>query len=275
MKPNFLIIGAMKCGTTSLSAYLRQHPDIFVPDPKDIYFFSNDEIYAKGWDWYISHFKDADACTAIGEGTDNYSKKWEFPNTAKRIKKHLPDTKLIYITRNPIRQIESAWSHLCVMNGERLPFEEAIFQRKFYIDNCRYLNQVNVYRELYPEHNIKVLFLEDLIRYTDAVLEDVFRFLGVRADYKIQDKSARNTRAGRYGDRLFTQYIRKIPGTENLVNYIPENLKSVSRPFFKWHMKHRPEWKTVKKKFIDIIREETIDFLTAYGKPKTYWNLES
>ena len=52
MKPNFLVIGAMKCGTTSLCSLLDQHPDIFMSNPKETYFFSNDEVYQKGLKCY-------------------------------------------------------------------------------------------------------------------------------------------------------------------------------------------------------------------------------
>ena len=79
MKPNFLVIGAMKCGTTSLCSLLGQHPDIFMSNPKETYFFSNDEVYQRGSSWYESIFLGSENKIAIGEGSTNYSKKYIFP----------------------------------------------------------------------------------------------------------------------------------------------------------------------------------------------------
>jgi len=273
--PTFLVIGAMKCGTTSLCAYLRQHPEVYVPEQKDVYFFSNDNIYAKGWDWYLQQLKEGIGCKQIGEGTDNYSKIAEFPNAAKRIKRHVPHAKLLYIVRNPIQQIESAWAHMKVMNGESLPFESAIFSRNFYVDNCRYLRQINVYRELYDERSIKVIFLEDMIEDIDRVMKDVFDFLGVDSSFEINDRDPENIREGRYGDRWIVRWLKNHFETQNLFRNIPRSIRDSFRPIFKWRMKNKPVWNPdAKKQFLNIITGETKDFLTTYSKPDDFWILE-
>ena len=275
MKPTFLIIGAMKCGTTSLCAYLRQHPEIFIPSHKDIYFFSNDDVYSKGWDWYIQHFEEGKGCKAIGEGTDNYSKVWEFPHSSKRIKKHLPSAKIIYIVRNPIRQIESAWAHMKLMNGESLSFGQAIFHRKFYIDNCRYLKQINIYRKIYNDKNIRVLFLEDLVNDEEKTLRSLFEFVGVDSFFKVSDTAPRNTRKDKYGDRPVTKALKKIPGIDNLSYIFPDWVWGKIKPLFKWRMNNTPEWEQANKiRFIDLIENETHEFLSLYGKPQNFWSLD-
>ncbi len=80
MIPNYLVIGASKCGTSSLCRLLGQHPDMFMSTPKEPNFFCYDHVYEKGWAWYESLFDRADGKLAIGEGTTQYSQRtvWRF-----------------------------------------------------------------------------------------------------------------------------------------------------------------------------------------------------
>ena len=107
MRPNFLLIGSQKCGTSTWWEILRRHPQIFMSAAKELDFFSHDYIYDRGWAWYETLFSGADGKLAIGEGSTAYTRKARFPETSCRIARHLPDAKLIYIVRNPIARIES------------------------------------------------------------------------------------------------------------------------------------------------------------------------
>lgn len=80
MTPNYLVIGASKCATSSLCANLGQHPDVFMTHPKEPSFFSHDPIYARGWDWYLSLFEDAGDVSARGEGSTSYTKAFAHPH---------------------------------------------------------------------------------------------------------------------------------------------------------------------------------------------------
>lgn len=85
MLPNFLVIGAMKSGTTNLCHQMSLHPEIFFSEPKEPCFFSNDDRWQKGLSWYEVHFDAVITEKAIGEGSVNYSKLMEFPRSAERI----------------------------------------------------------------------------------------------------------------------------------------------------------------------------------------------
>ena len=91
MRPNFLIIGAMKCATTTLWETLRRHPQIFMDPEKELAFFSQDDRFARGWAWYEAKFSEANGKLAIGEATTSYTQKVIFPNASQRIAKHLPE----------------------------------------------------------------------------------------------------------------------------------------------------------------------------------------
>lgn len=275
-QPNFLIIGAMKCATTSLCAYLRQHPDIFVADPKDIYFFSNDEFYEKGWEWYVIKFQGVTDEKAIGEGTDNYSKQYEFPAAPSRINKHLPDAKLIYIVRNPVNQVMSTWVHLNVMNGLNTPFNKALLERKLFFDNCNYLKQINAYYDFFPKEKIQVCFFEDMIGDLQGFLANRFDFLEVDPTFHVPDLEARNTKERRFGDRLVTRGLRKIPCAQDLLGKSPSGIKNIFRPLFQWRHSKNPTWnKATANKFLEKLGEPTCEFLTQHGKAKDYWDIRN
>ena len=91
MHPNFMIIGPPKCGSTSLHFYLGQHHEVFVSEPKETSFFTDD--YDKGIVFYENYFKKAGDSIAIGEATPTYS---FLPFVSARIKKHYPNTKFIF-----------------------------------------------------------------------------------------------------------------------------------------------------------------------------------
>ena len=70
--PNFLVIGAMKAGTTSLFHYLRDHPQVFLPEEKELYFFTEEDNWHRGLEWYRSRFRGAGDAKAVGEASVGY-----------------------------------------------------------------------------------------------------------------------------------------------------------------------------------------------------------
>ncbi|MEM6898341.1 MAG: sulfotransferase domain-containing protein [Pseudomonadota bacterium] len=106
--PTFIIIGAMKCGTTSLHSYLDRHPDTSMSDPKEVDFFSGSNS-DKSVEWYASLF-DPDK-PVRGEASQDYSKGHHplYKGAPERMKALIPDVKLIYLVRDPI---ERYFSHI-------------------------------------------------------------------------------------------------------------------------------------------------------------------
>ena len=138
MKPSFLVIGAQKCATSSLCDMLGRHPDVFTPDPREPNFFSHADVWRQGWDWYESLFAGAEGVKAIGEGSTAYTMQARYPETAPRIARHLPEARLIYIVRDPLERMVSHWMHMRARgNREKLPFNEAVRNDSWYLDNDR------------------------------------------------------------------------------------------------------------------------------------------
>ena len=108
--PNFIIIGAAKSATTTLSALLQQHPDVFMSKPKEPKFFGRN--YNKGWIWYASRFAAGQNMLLRGEGSTMYTSLLAtYRFTPALMYQYLPDLKLVYIVRDPLDRIVSQWRH--------------------------------------------------------------------------------------------------------------------------------------------------------------------
>lgn len=133
--PDFIIIGAQRCGTTSLFQYLCQHPEVYPSIPKEVHYFSNN--YQKGINWYRSHFPLRSQKLKIisknnggfitGEATPYYL---SHPHAPKRAAKVVPNARLIVLLRDPVRRAYSHYFHEVNMGIETLPFEEAIHKEE-------------------------------------------------------------------------------------------------------------------------------------------------
>lgn len=122
--------------------------------------------------------------------------------------KHLPDVKLIMMVRNPLEQIPSHWvwyvSQIDPIRAKRLgmslDFLASLKASEFLVDSAMYWKQLQLYRDHVPDDRIKLLFFEDYKADPDAVMRDVFSFLGVDASFQCQNVSERKTRLLNFGE---------------------------------------------------------------------------
>jgi hypothetical protein len=110
-RPDFLIIGAMKSGTSTLAAQLSEQGGIFMATPKEPNFFSDDDIFARGLDWYAALFEAADPGDLKGEASTHYTKLPTYPETLDRARAVLEAPRLVYMIRNPIDRAVSHFIH--------------------------------------------------------------------------------------------------------------------------------------------------------------------
>lgn len=106
MTPTFLVIGAAKCGTTTLCELLGAHPDVFVTDPKEPHYFSRVKRHLKQ-EWYEGLFAGATTEKALGEGSTSYSHPNRINLVAPTLRRLVPDCRLVYVVRHPVRRLES------------------------------------------------------------------------------------------------------------------------------------------------------------------------
>ena len=195
MQPSFLIGGIMKSGTTFLFNLIKQHPEIQMPKRSMKFsFFDNDLVYKKGFSWYQTIFKGLDDHLTIGQVSADCAFN---PGSIERIKKHLPNVKLIFIMRNPIDRAYSLYWHQIKMGREYNSFERAVeledekikknyynFKMYSYLERSRYAKQVRNIKSHFNDDQLLFIPFEVFIKNELEILNVVFEFLGV---HKIND----------------------------------------------------------------------------------------
>lgn len=182
--PTFLLIGAMKAGTTSLYHYLREHPQVFMPAVKAPEFFAGRAHWARGVHWYRGLFAAAaPGHIAIGEASNVYTKYPTYTGVPARIASHIPDVKLVYVVRDPVERIRSHYQTRVAEGIEKKPFEEAVFTNPIYLDYSRYGLQLAQYLEHFDRDQLLVVTAEDLRDERRATIRRVYSFLGVDVEF--------------------------------------------------------------------------------------------
>ena len=179
MLPNFVVIGAMKSGTSSLYEYLQAHPRIFMPEIKEPDYFATAESFDRRGGWYEALFRDANGARAVGEASTSYTKFPDVIGVPERMAKALPDVRLIYVVRDPIERIRSQYLHELLMSEQREPLEAALSTHARYVNYSRYWMQIQRFLEWFPADRLLVIKSESLRDERRATLASICRFLGV------------------------------------------------------------------------------------------------
>lgn len=274
--PNFLVIGAMKSGTTSLRYTLSCHPDIFMVYPGEPRFFHSDQVYSKGLEYYSSFFKEAKGKTAIGEGSGFYGWEAYNPKTARRIKENLPNVKIIYMVRHPIERIVSHWSWAIASGRPFGSIETAIKKDRRFIDMSMYWKQISAYRHFFTDQNIKVLFLEDLKSKPEKFYRDCLQFLGVEPEFDFtQYLEPQNQTDGRLTDSAFLIKLRTLINVQAIKNKLPTPMVDILKPILKTNKKVNPTWTSQFRQSVEQeIYPDSMRFLEYCDKPTDFWNFE-
>ena len=206
--PDYIIIGAQKCGTSSLYRYLNEHPAIAPAAGKEVHYF--DWHYSRGTSWYRAHFPTVAARELFrvrtgrrlvtGEASPYYL---FHPHAPGRIKTLLPAVKLIALLRDPVERALSAYHHQVRAGTETLPFAEAMDQeparlapeierlsrdetyksaahRRFsYLARGLYADQLDAWFRVFPRDQLLVIRSEDFFEQPAATVAQVLQFVGL------------------------------------------------------------------------------------------------
>ena len=180
MLPNLFIVGAAKCGTTSLHYYLDQHPSISMSSVKEPAIFSD-----PAWRQRLTQYEGMlDAGAPVrGESSTSYTKHPAFPDVPSRIAEVVPEPKLIYVVRDPLSRCISQWVHNVAAGRESRSLNDALRDiddpENLYVWCGRYASQIERYLEHFPVRDLLVLDQTKLLDERLSTLSRVFRFLGV------------------------------------------------------------------------------------------------
>ncbi len=215
--PNLVIIGGLKCGTTSLHHYLSLHPEIGMSRPKELNFFVSELNWPLGSGWYASHFSGRDQVR--GESSPHYTNEPRFSGVAGRMNELIPETRLIYVVRDPIERMLSHYLHNIAGGYEQRPLEQALADPdSAYVDRGLYAMQLDPYLARFPRERIEIVAQEDLKADREQTMRSLFSFLGVDAGFSSPQFSREwETGSGKSGGgfRLMDRAVR-LPGLRGL-----------------------------------------------------------
>lgn len=192
-KVDYFLIGAQKAGTTTLYSWLSQHPEINAPEAlKDFHFFSSQEYFPKGYDWFIKLYKNEPSPKI--NGAVNYIFQTEVP---EKIKAYNPEAKFIVILRDPVKRAYSGHQFFKKLNVESLSFSEALEKEKrgelssssekddfAYIDHGMYHKQLQHWLQYFDRDKFHILLYEELFQNPEDYLPEIFNFLNVDPNFK-------------------------------------------------------------------------------------------
>jgi hypothetical protein len=228
-----LIIGAMKCGTTSLFDHLSRHPEICASARKEPMFFSRDG-WTDGMDAYRRLWPDFDPARhkfAL-EASTEYSKWPDLPNVAPRIKAFADANgirfKFIYIVRDPLKMIDSGLGHGQDRNWSKSNRDRLLRHLSRVAD---FDAQLACYRDCFPPEDIHVLQLEKLVTDPGRELAAIAGFLGLAADFGPAGGAVRsNSAADRRQMRSARAAIERLGPVGALARLLPEPARQRLRP---------------------------------------------
>lgn len=222
----------MKSGTTTLHQHLEQHPGVFMSTPKEPNFFSIDEVYDRGTDWYASLFATARENQLCGEASPSYSRYPRFAPTADRVAQLLPEVKLVYIMRHPVDRFYSNYV-FDRSYGFSDSIRETLADRHYVLETSNYMLQIERYLQHFSREQMLFLLLDDLEENPPQVLGQLFEFLGVETPPAAPPEHVQaNPRGRNYMSRQCNtslQRFRSMPGVSVLKRAVPTGLRSTLR----------------------------------------------
>lgn len=244
--PDFVVIGAMRCGTTSLHHRLVQHPSIVPALKKEIHFF--DLEFERGARWYRSHFPHQARLASRGLLTGEASPYYlSHPLAARRAAEVIPDTRLIVVLRNPVDRAYSHYWHSVRLKAEMLSFQDAIeaeadriagesekiagdtgyrsftHQHQAYLTRSHYADELETWFAQFPRKQFLILSREALSRDEAHQSERLFAFLGLQKHETAAQPRLNKASYPRMDPALRAELLERfLPHNERLFDLIGE-----------------------------------------------------
>ncbi len=256
MLPTFFILGAAKCGTTSLHELLAQHPDVCMSNPKEPLFFEAE--FENGPEFYMEKY--FSHCCGEKEIGESRHRNLYLPHIPDRIRTLAPDARFIVLARHPVDRAWSHWWHWYVRGVEANSFEAAIRRNlvriegsgdvwseadiaryaetldratgfsplESYVDSGYYARQIRRYADRFGPDRVKILLFEDFVADPRGTAGEVFAFLGLPAQ-RIANVAPHNVSAPKRGHGLLDR-LGCLPGVRRLPREFRRSMRNaVSR----------------------------------------------
>ena len=272
--PNTIVIGAQKCGTSTLHYYMGFHPEVSASSPKELNFFIEANNWEQGVGWYRSHF-DPEKAVRL-ESSPNYTTWPHHEGIPARMAELVPDAKLIFMVRDPVARIEAHWVHNYAKRRERGTVIETITHPSTtYILRSRYFMQIEQFLKHFDRSQILVFQQSDLRDRRAAQLREVFEFVGVDPDFRhkafdtVRHRTAKKRRATKAGMKVQewsrTDWGKRVPKV--FWNYAEAGLR-LSRPIERPNLRDQ-----LPDDVLEVLRDDAIKLREFTGRDFANWSI--
>lgn len=256
--PDFIIIGSMKSGTTSLFEWLGALEPVYTAPTKEPHFFSREERWSRGIGWYRSLFSAAPPESLIGEASVSYTDPALAPVAAKRMAGVMPQARLIFVIRHPIDRMRSHYRHQVQRSRERRSFEVALADPDNpYLRLSCYYRALSPFWEHFPAEQILTIRMEDLVGDPHPAWWSVLTHLGL-SETKRPD-GIYNVTAAKSGFRSPLLWLWER-GLDRPLRRLPAPLRGLGRTLL---MQSGPEYEALLASSLSQIPAETMRILQS------------
>jgi hypothetical protein len=208
MKPTFIGLGGQKCASSWLYAVFKDHPDVFVSNPKELNFFSS--FFDRGHQWYESHFTAGAGRAAVGEISPSYLSDRDAPSRARE---YNPNFRILLALRDPVERAYSNHLHnvrLGYWQGSDLSFEAGLACTSMYVEQSRYAKHLQAWLEYFQKDRVLIILQEEIATDPQAQARLVYEFLGI----------GRNHVSDIVGQRTNESYLPRSRGRERFIREV-------------------------------------------------------
>ena len=262
--PDFIIIGAMKSATSTLYRQLQCQPGICLTTPKEPNFFSDDDQYQRGPEWYESLFEPASPNDLLGEASTHYTKLPTHPKTLERMLQHVPAAKLIYVMRHPLDRLVSHYLHCSRLKEIRSRLNRAVTTFPELVDYGRYATQLSPFLDTYGASNVLLVFFDRLRCRPQEELERVCRFIGYGGTPRWNEELG--------PQNVSSDMMRKSPLRDAIVyapvisqirkNFVPQGVRDMVKRL--WQTREPPRLTESNRRRLERVFDEDLAVLGSW-----------
>ncbi|MHC4063002.1 MAG: sulfotransferase domain-containing protein [Planctomycetota bacterium] len=276
--PDFLIIGAMKAGTTSLFRDLDANPAVFMPHQKELGNLANDEVCTdRGRSAYAAFFERARPDQIRGEASTEYTKLPDVPQVAKRAREVIGGgLKALYLIREPVSRIVSQHHHELPGGKISCDIDEAVRELPRLINYSRYAMQITPWLEALGPEQILILRFETYIENRRDSVDEVCGFLGIDAS---SDPLRTNIVYNKSENKPLTRgplapLVRSAVYRKLIRPHLPHSTRDGLRKALLPKALPRPKPPSVEtvRYIIDQLRDDGERLRTIMGRPEPLWD---
>jgi hypothetical protein len=292
--PSFLVIGAGRCGTTSLHDYLGQHPQVFmsrIKEPRYFIFMDRPVVVPDpSSDWIRRHavnrradyealFADAGDARAMGEVSPAYLTTPEVP---ARIRSLIPAARLVAILRQPAERAHSSWLGRRRDGAESTPtFEQWLaddpkrvregWLSAGLLEKSRYATHLKRFREHFPRQQTRVFLYDDLVADSLALMRDLYAFLDVDPLF-VPDLSRRGGRTGLVRNPMLRLFWTNSAQIRRVIRpMVPERLRDRAFERLTRDLVKPPLDPETRARFTAAVRDEILELQDLIGRDLSHW----